>query len=273
MIEQQAMWQLTVNAAFHNAAFDQYFNILANPSFVREHEPRKRRRITTVSHINKCTMASQPFSTDRDRWSAVVGRNPDAVGSFVYAVKTTKIYCRPDCKARLARQANVIFYTNPALAEAGGYRACKRCKPDLLVTQEEDPLMGKIRQAVALVEETASRGEKISLQELSRHVGISKWHLQRVFKRLQGRTPHQMQTAILNSERGSEEPQQPATVNEADGSASREDVSQTDRNLPGPSDLRSPDLDVEAQPREWLVSESARVDEMLKDLFPELYET
>src|ERR1700743_418578 len=130
-----------------------------------------------TAKIPKMTMSA--FSTPQERWSAIVSRNPNAVGAFVYAVKTTGIYCRPDCKARLARQANVVLFTTGPLAAEAGYRACKRCKPDLLESLEEDPLFCKIRHAVCLVEENASRGQKISLQELSQQVGLSKWHLLR----------------------------------------------------------------------------------------------
>ena len=46
------------------------------------------------------------------------------------AVKTTKIYCRPSCSAR-PKPENVTTYSTRAAAEAAGYRACRRCRPDL----------------------------------------------------------------------------------------------------------------------------------------------
>jgi AraC family transcriptional regulator of adaptative response/methylated-DNA-[protein]-cysteine methyltransferase len=67
--------------------------------------------------------------TDDQRWSAVVRRDPAADGIFYVAVKTTGIYCRPVCPSRPLRK-NVSFHATRAEAEAAGYRACKRCKPD-----------------------------------------------------------------------------------------------------------------------------------------------
>lgn len=214
-------------------------------------------------------MTTTAFSSPQDRWSAISSRNPDAVGVFVYAVKTTGIYCRPDCKARLARQANIVFFESGPQAEEAGYRACKRCKPDLLASEEEDPLLAKIRHAVELVEETASRGQKISLHELSAQVGLSKWHLQRVFKKIQGLSPHELSIAIMNAVVGEAESKvQPAAL----ASGSQTSPSDNERATSNPQDESSQtqqDQDV----MDWTETESgtAEVDVVLRDLFPELY--
>lgn len=65
------------------------------------------------------------------RWQAVLARDASADGSFYYSVKTSGVYCRPSCKARPARPENVAFHVTPAAAEEAGFRACKRCKPDV----------------------------------------------------------------------------------------------------------------------------------------------
>jgi len=67
---------------------------------------------------------------DNSRWAAVVGRDGAADGVFYYSVKTTGVYCRPSCAARLARRENVRFHPTRAEAEAAGFRPCKRCKPN-----------------------------------------------------------------------------------------------------------------------------------------------
>lgn len=67
--------------------------------------------------------------TDDERWAAVVRRDPAADGVFYVAVKTTGIYCRPVCPSRPLRK-NVSFHATPVEAEAAGFRACKRCKPN-----------------------------------------------------------------------------------------------------------------------------------------------
>src|SRR5438309_987501 len=64
------------------------------------------------------------------RWAAVVAHDPEADGTFYYSVKTTGVYCRPSCAARLARPENVHFHTTREDAEKAGFRPCKRCKPD-----------------------------------------------------------------------------------------------------------------------------------------------
>src|SRR3954454_1247516 len=73
---------------------------------------------------------ARPFAGDAERWAAVVRRDRAADGAFYYAVRTTGVYCRPSCAARLARRENVEFHDSPADAERAGFRACKRCRPD-----------------------------------------------------------------------------------------------------------------------------------------------
>jgi AraC family transcriptional regulator, regulatory protein of adaptative response / methylated-DNA-[protein]-cysteine methyltransferase len=71
-----------------------------------------------------------PAGADGGRWQAVKARDASADGSFYYAVASTGVYCRPSCAARLPRRENVSFHRTVAEAEAAGYRACKRCKPE-----------------------------------------------------------------------------------------------------------------------------------------------
>ncbi|KIW69776.1 hypothetical protein PV04_05634 [Phialophora macrospora] len=250
----------------------QLFHIFATDSNIKSIQPRRVPKWglqpSTASLRKKMTTAV--FSTPQERWSAIASRNPDAAGAFVYAVKTTGIYCRPDCKARLARRANILFFDSGPLAEEAGYRACKRCKPELLVSQQEDPLFGKIRHAVSLVQEHASKGQKISLGILSQQVGLSKWHLLRVFRRIQGLSPHEMATAIIN-----------AIETEADGSpesavpqAGSDTTVGTDINRSEAHPPTRPSWDARGQgymSGDWGDSENAEVDNLLRDLFPELY--
>ena len=118
------------------------------------------------------------------RWQAVVTRDATVDGKFVYAVHTTAIYCRPSCAARLARPENVNFYDSPDEAEAAGFRACKRCKPNqisLATSQTE-----KVEFACRLLENSEAIP---NLEALAKHVGLSKYHFQRLFKRITGVTP------------------------------------------------------------------------------------
>jgi AraC family transcriptional regulator, regulatory protein of adaptative response / methylated-DNA-[protein]-cysteine methyltransferase len=137
-----------------------------------------------MNAIPELAARERAFETDETRWQAVQGRNPVADGRFVYAVATTGIYCRPSCGARPARRDNVSFYRAPADAEAAGFRACKRCRPD-------GPSLSEIRtEAVAracrLIDEAE---EPPSLEDLARAAGVSRFHFHRVFKEIVGVTP------------------------------------------------------------------------------------
>lgn len=118
------------------------------------------------------------------RWTAVVARDAAADGTFFYSVKTTGVYCRPSCAARLARPENVSFHPTRADAERAGFRPCKRCKPD------QPPLAEQHAATVADVCRLIESADPVpSLEQLARHAGMSSWHFLRVFKAVAGVTP------------------------------------------------------------------------------------
>ena len=121
--------------------------------------------------------------TENDpRWAAVVARDPQE--KFYYSVKTTGIYCRPSCAARLARPENVQFHGTCEDAEKAGFRPCKRCKPDQASPVEQHA--EKIASACRLIESSETPP---SLELLAQHVGLSTYHFHRVFKAATGLTP------------------------------------------------------------------------------------
>ncbi|KAK2766020.1 hypothetical protein FQN54_007535 [Arachnomyces sp. PD_36] len=122
------------------------------------------------------------------RWRAIVDRDP-SINSFVYAVRTTRIYCRPSCPARLARRANVEFYDSPAQAEKAGYRSCKRCKPQLHVLV--DPNVAIVQRACEMISSSRGGGKKPRLHELAAEANLTPSHFHRVFKKIVGVTPGQ----------------------------------------------------------------------------------
>ena len=127
------------------------------------------------------------------RWAAVVARNPGADGTFVYAVRTTGVYCRPSCGARTAKPENVEFYLTPSDAEQGGYRPCRRCTPDQPLSAGRNALL--VAELCRLMEQT----DRIpSLGELARHAGTSPHHLHRLFKAATGLTPREFAVAQRN---------------------------------------------------------------------------
>ena len=110
------------------------------------------------------------------RWADVQGRHAAADGRFVYAVRSTGIFCRPSCSSRLAKPENVSFFDTAAQAQAAGYRACKRCQPEAAAKPGHAALMAQLCDWIASAE------EEPSLAELAERAGMSPFHLQRVFK-------------------------------------------------------------------------------------------
>ncbi|HMU61248.1 MAG TPA: methylated-DNA--[protein]-cysteine S-methyltransferase [Gemmatimonadales bacterium] len=134
-------------------------------------------------------------AADTERWAAVVARDARADGQFVYAVRTTGIYCRPSCGSRRPKRENAMFYDTPHEARAGGFRACRRCRPDD-VTSGSGSRSGDeaVRRTKAYIDEHA--GEVPPLAELARVSGVSAAHLQRSFSRLVGVSPRAYAQAL-----------------------------------------------------------------------------
>ena len=139
------------------------------------------------------TLSPKSRADDR-RWAAVVARDAAFDGTFYYSVATTGVYCRPSCPSRQAKRSNVQFHKTGADAEAAGFRACKRCKPDQPAPGAQHA--AKVAQACRLIE-TAEETPK--LDELAQAVGISPYHFHRMFKSIVGVTPKAYATAHRNS--------------------------------------------------------------------------
>ena len=132
--------------------------------------------------MNKLELAA---ATKRDpRWAAVLSRSADADGSFFYSVKTTGVYCRPSCAARVARPENVRFHPTRREAEQAGFRPCRRCKPDQPPISERHA--AKVTEACRLIENSPSVPP---LEQLAVQAGMSLFHFHRVFKAIMGLTP------------------------------------------------------------------------------------
>ncbi|MHC8507900.1 MAG: bifunctional DNA-binding transcriptional regulator/O6-methylguanine-DNA methyltransferase Ada [Rhodospirillales bacterium] len=119
------------------------------------------------------------------RWPRVLARDKSADGEFVYAVRSTGIYCRPSCPSRRPRDAGrVRFFDVPEAAECAGFRACRRCRP--ASAAPVSPALAAVRKVCAAVDaaETAP-----TLDQLARIAGLSPHYLQRAFKRVMGVSP------------------------------------------------------------------------------------
>lgn len=123
--------------------------------------------------------------TEQDpRWAAVLARDARADGAFVYAVKTTGVYCHPGSPARLPKPENVEFFATEEAARAAGYRPSRRyaAKPAALTSQHADT----IAQACRHIETSTVTP---TLKALAAMAGLSPFHFHRLFKQTTGLTP------------------------------------------------------------------------------------
>ena len=135
------------------------------------------------THIS-CMSTTDTINPDA-AWAAFIARDRHSDGRFVGAVKTTGIYCKPSCPARHPKRENVVFYRDGPEAQAAGFRACLRCKPDEVARDRV-----AVARAVAMIE--AAAGEltgPISFTDLATEVGYAPHHFHRLFKRATGVTP------------------------------------------------------------------------------------
>src|SRR6185369_9823247 len=120
-------------------------------------------------------------------WQAVVAKDARFDGQFVFAVSSTRVYCRPSCPSRRAHRDRVKFFDLPEAAEQAGFRACLRCQPQR--ARVLDPQMEMVQRVCRVLNSNDS--ETVKLAELATHAGVSVFHLQRTFKRVMGISPRQ----------------------------------------------------------------------------------
>ena len=124
--------------------------------------------------------------TDTQMWAAVLARDNRCDGSFVFAVQSTGIYCKPSCPAKRPKRDRVVFFSAPAEAEESGFRPCRRCHPR---DNESYHGIGAVDRACKYIE--ANLDHKLTLSNLSVQAGISSYHLQRTFKEAVGLSPRE----------------------------------------------------------------------------------
>ena len=115
-------------------------------------------------------------------WKAVRNNDPRFNGAFVYAVNSTKIYCKPSCSSKLPKRENVRFFDDFNKAEINGFRACLRCQPK---SETANPQVEIVLRVCQLLESE----EQTSLEDLSARVNLSAAHLQKMFKEIVGVSP------------------------------------------------------------------------------------
>jgi AraC family transcriptional regulator, regulatory protein of adaptative response / methylated-DNA-[protein]-cysteine methyltransferase len=118
------------------------------------------------------------------RWQAVLARDANQDGRFVFAVSSTGVYCRPSCPSRRPRPENVTFFRRADEAEKAGYRACLRCRPKALGGDRQTEMAKAVCRYIE-----QHLDEPITLTRLGAVFHQSPFHLQRSFKAALGISP------------------------------------------------------------------------------------
>jgi AraC family transcriptional regulator, regulatory protein of adaptative response / methylated-DNA-[protein]-cysteine methyltransferase len=143
---------------------------------------------------NSAQIESHRKSMPRDtRWLAVQARDRGADGEFVYAVRSTGIYCRPSCPSRKPRREQVVFFPVAEAAEQKGFRPCRRCRPRTAVVHDiRTQAVAKVcREIERMIQSDGGEEARITLSELSARAGMSAHQLERAFRSVMGITPRQ----------------------------------------------------------------------------------
>ena len=126
-------------------------------------------------------------ANEEDYWQVVLAKDASFDGVFVYAVRSTGIYCRPSCPARRPHREQVLFFPLPEAAQQAGFRSCRRCYPqDATASHPQAELVQRVCYYIERHLESP-----LTLAILSEAVSISPHYLQRTFKRIMGITPRQ----------------------------------------------------------------------------------
>src|SRR5580704_13536467 len=149
---------------------------------------------------NQSFDGTRALKPNEKRWQAVQARDRSADGAFVYAVRSTGIYCRPSCASRKPRREQVEFFSLPEAAEQRGFRACLRCRPRL--ARLRDPRAAVVARVCREIEaqidadggkigDGDGREIRMTLGTLSSAAGMSAHQLERAFRSVMGISPRQ----------------------------------------------------------------------------------
>jgi AraC family transcriptional regulator of adaptative response / DNA-3-methyladenine glycosylase II len=148
-----------------------------------------RKRLVAASRIGQTGVVT---SGDLDHdlcYRAARSRDARFDGRFFVAVKTTGIYCRPICPARTPLKRNVHFYPSAAAAEAGGFRPCRRCRPEVAPSSAAwSGTSATVSRALALIDDGAL--DDTNADALAEKLGVGARHLRRLFVHHLGAPPN-----------------------------------------------------------------------------------
>ena len=141
-----------------------------------------------TQHPNTTSQRITPQAADRF-WQATLHRDARADGSFVFAVESTHIYCRPSCPARRPLRRNTLFFRTAQDAESRGFRPCRRCRP-----RQQDSASALVQQVAAVISNGSD--ESFRLGVLARQLRTTPAKLRRAFRRATGLSPKEFEQAF-----------------------------------------------------------------------------
>ena len=144
-----------------------------------------------MSTLSNPLLPAIPALARRRCLAAVALHDSRMDGAFVYAVRSTGIYCRPSCPSRRPHTKQILLFVRPEAAEQAGFRACRRCHPRQARNNVQAEL---IRRVCSEIE--GNPDGSLSLRNLAVRTGLSATHLQRTFRRAMGITPRQYADAL-----------------------------------------------------------------------------
>jgi AraC family transcriptional regulator, regulatory protein of adaptative response / methylated-DNA-[protein]-cysteine methyltransferase len=135
---------------------------------------------------------AMPSDDGENYWQAVMARDAQFESAFVYAVRSTGVYCRPTCASRRPSRHQVAFYSSPEAAELAGFRPCRRCRPRGEAADSRSAQAKLVERLCREIEASLNEGDgAITLAALGQRVGANPYQVQRRFKRVMGITPRQ----------------------------------------------------------------------------------
>jgi AraC family transcriptional regulator of adaptative response / DNA-3-methyladenine glycosylase II len=133
------------------------------------------------------------FDSER-LWKAIEAEDPRFDGWIFCGVKSTGIYCRPSCPARTPKRENVRFFASAAAAQSAGFRACKRCRPDVTPGSPDWDLRADlVGRAMRLIADGIVDREGVA--GLSNRLGYTERHVYRQLMAVVGAGPQALARA------------------------------------------------------------------------------
>ncbi|MGR3715227.1 MAG: bifunctional transcriptional activator/DNA repair enzyme AdaA [Thermohalobaculum sp.] len=131
----------------------------------------------------------------RTCYDAIIGRDRSVDGVFFVGVRTTMIYCRPVCSARVPRFENMSFHPTAAAAERAGFRPCLRCRPESApFSPAWKGSLASVERDLRLIEDGAL--DTGTVADLSDRLGMSVRQLNRLFDKHAGAAPLQIAKTV-----------------------------------------------------------------------------